>query len=136
MKSPDDSKAFTRDNVSGELLRILARPLSGTFERPYGWAWLLMLAAELTKHEGDEARGWSVALKPLAQAFSQRFLNFLEKATYPVRTGVHSNTAFALSLVLEYARACDDEGLASMAARTARRWLFRRHQLPSLGAKR
>ena len=66
------TKAFTRDNVSGELA-YLARPLSGTFERPYGWAWLLMLAAELTKHEGDEARGWSVALKPLAQAFSQRF---------------------------------------------------------------
>jgi hypothetical protein len=115
------AKAFTEESVAAEL-GYLARPLSGTFERPYGWAWLLMLAAEFTQHEQAEARGWSVTLKPLAQAFSQRFLDFLGRATYPVRTGVHSNTAFALALALEYARACEDEALASMATGTARRW--------------
>jgi hypothetical protein len=115
------AKAFTQDDVSAELA-YLARPSSGTFERPYGWAWLLMLAAELSKHEQDEAQSWSVTLKPLAQAFSQRFLNFLGKATYPVRTGGHANTAFALALALDYARTCEDEALASMATATARRW--------------
>jgi hypothetical protein len=117
------ANAFTQDRVSTELAYLL-RPLGGTFERPYGWAWLLMLASEMMKHEQDEARGWSVTLKPLAQAFSQRFLSSLGKATYPVRTGTHSNTAFALALALEYARACDDEALASMATDTARRWYY------------
>jgi hypothetical protein len=115
--------AFTLDNVSAELA-YLGRPHSGTFERPYGWAWLLMLAAELARYEQDEARSWFITLKPLAQAFSQRFLNYLGKATYPVRTGAHSSTAFALALAVEYAQACGDEALASMATGTARRWYF------------
>ena len=115
------SNAFTHDNVAAEV-GYLGTAFSGTFERPYGWGWLLMLAAELTKLEQVDARGWSITLKPLAQAFSQRFLNFLAKATYPVRTGVHSSTAFALAQVLEYAMECGDEALGAMATRTARRW--------------
>jgi hypothetical protein len=115
--------AFTPDNVTVELAYLM-RPFSGTFERPYGWAWLLMLAAELARIEQDEARGWSDTLKPLAQVFSQRFVNFLGKAIYPVRTGVHSNTAFALALALDYARVCKDEALGSVVASAARHWYF------------
>src|SRR5271165_2025314 len=108
------STAFTPDNVSVELA-YLARPVTGTFERPYGWAWLLMLAAELRRHQND-------TLMPLAKAFAQRFLNFLPKATYPVRSGVHSNTAFALALAMDYARICNDEVLARALTDAARRW--------------
>lgn len=115
------SNAFIHDNVAAEV-GYLGTAFSGTFERPYGWGWLLMLAAELTNLEQVDARGWSITLKPLAQAFSQRFLNFLAKATYPVRTGVHSSTAFALAQALEYAMECGDEALGAMATRTARRW--------------
>ncbi len=113
--------SFTPENVAGELA-YLARPLSATFERPYGWAWLLMLAAELARHEHDSARGWSLALKPLAEAFARRFLAFLPKATYPVRSGVHSNTAFALMLALDYARQCHDDELAATVTDAARHW--------------
>jgi hypothetical protein len=109
--------AFTRDNVSTELA-YLARPFIATFERPYGWAWLLMLAGELRKHDAT----WSVELRPLAEAFARRFLEFLPKAAYPVRSGVHSNTAFALALAMEYARTCQDDALARMAAGSARLW--------------
>jgi hypothetical protein len=111
---------FTKDNVSGELA-YLSRPFTRTFERPYGWAWLLMLAAESRKHE-DES--WSVTLRPLAKAFARRFIEFLPKATYPARSGVHSNTAFALALAMEYARTCRDQELARMISSTARAWYF------------
>jgi len=113
--------ALTRDNVSVELA-CLTRPLSGTFERPYGWAWLLSLVAELQKHQRDTPEIWVGALKPLAVAFSQRFLDYLPKATYPVRSGVHSNTAFALALATEYARICQDETLARALTSAAHRW--------------
>lgn len=115
------SSALTPAHVSVELA-FLARPYTGTFERPYGWAWLLMLAAELAQHEDEEARHWSVSLAPLAEAFVQRFLLHLPKANYPTRTGVHSNTAFALALALEFAAVSQHRELAEMAATTARRW--------------
>src|SRR4029078_10681066 len=54
-------------------VRYLGQPLRGTFERPYGWAWLLMLWAELSRHSSSKAGRWNDALTPLAAAFSQRF---------------------------------------------------------------
>lgn len=94
---------LTHDNVGCELA-YLSRPSSAGFERPYGWAWLLMLADELARHETAEGRRWHAALAPLAEAFAARFVSFLPRATYPVRAGVHSNTAFAMLLALDYAR--------------------------------
>jgi hypothetical protein len=109
--------AFTRDNVAVELAR-LARPFSGTFERPYGWAWLLALAAELRRHPDD----WADTLQPLAEAFARRLVEFLPKAAWPVRSGVHSNTAFALALAFDHARTCEDNALADAVTDAARRW--------------
>jgi hypothetical protein len=113
--------AFTDANVAGELA-YLTRPLSGGFERPYGWAWMLMLAAELAQYEDDKGRRWSTALAPLAQAFADRFKAFLPKATYPVRTGVHTSTAFALRLAMDYAEICGDDDLAKLIPATLRNW--------------
>jgi hypothetical protein len=113
--------SFTRDNVAVELA-YLGRPHTGTFERPYGWAWLLMLAAELKTLAREGTGDWWIALKPLAEAFVRRFLNFLPKANYPVRSGVHSNTAFALALAMEYALACGDDALAHRVTSAARNW--------------
>lgn len=90
--------AFTDDKVAGELA-YLDRPESRTFERPYGWAWNLMLQAELLRHD----RPWARVHAPLAQAFAQRFEAFLPLADYPVRAGTQTNTAFALILASEYA---------------------------------
>ena len=112
-------QAFTEANVAGERA-YLARPLSAGFERPYGWGWLLMLAAELAQHEDAAGRGWSGALTPLAEAFARRLRDFLPKATYPVRTGVHTSTAFAFRLALDYAEICRDADLG--AAIRGRLW--------------
>ena len=118
-------KAFAPDRVAAERA-YLARPFTGTFERPYGWAWVLMLCAELHRQEAcaTGAAAWAANLQPLAAAFAERFLLHLPKATYPVRSGVHSNTAFALTLAMEYAQACGDDVLAVMVSNTARRWYF------------
>jgi hypothetical protein len=96
----------------------LARPSAGGFERPYGWAWLLKLAAELVLFDTPRGQTWSAALAPLAALFADQFRTFLPLATYPVRAGVHSNTAFALRLALDY----PDPTLHPLLVQTARRW--------------
>ena len=112
----DDS--LTPEKVAGEVA-YLARPASRGFERPYGWGWLLKLQAELMAHR--ETR-WARALQPLADVFADRFREFLPKAHYPIRTGVHSSTAFALALARDYAEAAHDEALAGLFAQKARGW--------------
>ena len=105
---------LTPANVAGELA-YLDRAYTEGFERPYGWAWLLALHREAQRHEGD----WADALAPLAHAFAERFRVYLPKLTYPVRTGTHFNTAFALVLALDWAKA-NDEGLAGRLRERAR----------------
>lgn len=112
---------FTPAHVAAEV-DYLARPSSRGFERPYGWAWCLMLAAELNRHETDEGRRWAATLKPLADAFAQRFAAFLPLATYPVRVGTHYNTAFALRLALDYAESAGDATLAALCRDRALAW--------------
>ncbi|XXX74169.1 DUF2891 domain-containing protein [Sorangium sp. So ce134] len=115
---------LTADKVAVELA-YLERPASRGFERPYGWAWLLLLAAELARYDTGEGRRWSAALAPLGDAFAARFLEYLPRATYPVRAGAHSNSAFALALALEYAAVRGDERLARRCAESARAWYGR-----------
>ncbi len=112
---------LTSTKVRGEI-KYLRRPLRGIFERPYGWAWLLMLSAELNRHAGKKGKGWSDALAPLADAFAQRFLDFLPKATYPTRVGTHFNSAFAITLALEYAEVASDDALRKALVKAARGW--------------
>jgi hypothetical protein len=92
------SDSFTAEKVGGELA-YLDRPLSRGFERPYGWAWLLYLHLEATRHE----QPWAEELEPLARAFAERLRDYLQVLTYPIRVGTHFNTAFALVLSLEWA---------------------------------
>jgi hypothetical protein len=101
--------AFTAEKVGAEL-SYLARPSSAGFERTYGWAWLLKLAAELDAP-------WGATLASLADAFAARFKAFLPKLTYPIRAGTHANTAFALTLAADYAQAHDAELMALLKQR-------------------
>lgn len=112
---------LTSSKVKAEV-DYLDQPLRATFERPYGWAWLLMLAAELIRHESEHAKQWSKALTPLATAFANRFLAFLPKATYPTRVGTHFNSSFAVTLALEYAEVASDERLRKLLVTKARDW--------------
>lgn len=109
--------SFTAEKVEAERA-YLDRPLSAGFERPYGWGWLLALHLEATGHSD---RSWSAGLEPLAQAFAERFKRYLQILTYPIRTGTHFNTAFALVLALDWADAFDAE-LAGVIRARARHW--------------
>ena len=104
-------RQLVAEKVAGEC-RYFERNSARGYERPYGWAWLLKLAAEL-----PEGR-WAVALKPLAEIVVARFAAFLPIATYPVRAGTHGNTAFALRLAADY----PDAGLQALLRETAWRW--------------
>ena len=109
--------AFTLGKVKAEV-DYLKRPSARGFERPYGWGWLLKLQSELLSYNAP----WAATHQPLADAFAERFREYLPKATYPVRTGVHSSTAFALALATDYARATEDAALLTLFRDKARAW--------------
>jgi len=90
-----------------------------TFERPYGWAWLLALQAEL--HRLAE-RKWLEAARRLSALIAARFGGFVSGAPYPVRAGAHGNTAFACILALDYARTARDQSLEHAIGAAAKRW--------------
>jgi len=111
-------RAFTAAKVEGERA-YLDRPSSRGFERPYGWAWLLSLQTELMAYAD---RPWAETLRPLAEAFAQRFRAHLPLADYPNHAGTHSNTAFALRLAAVYAQATRDGGLFELLWSKALSW--------------
>ena len=130
--------SVTPENVAREA-EYLKQPLRGTFERPYGWGWLLKLAAELgepvaagVRAEVAEALGkWRRILDPLAEAFCARFVAYLPKATYPVRVGTHQNTAFAVAIADDYARVARNEELAAALRARARSWYLDDRNYPA-----
>ena len=105
---------LSRETISAELAYFMG-PAGRTFERPYGWAWVLKLQAELA------GTRWEAAVAPLAREIAERFERFIQ-APYPVRAGTHGNTAFACLLALDYARAHKDVDLETSVEKAARRW--------------
>ena len=110
---------LTAENLKAEA-DYFARTESRSFERPYGWAWLLKLAEELHGWDDPDARRWSQNLRPLADVIVARYLEFFPKQTYPIRTGVHPNTAFGLAFAHDYARAVGDTRLRALVEERAR----------------
>lgn len=94
-------------HFSAENLQVEADYLESHsgFERPYGWAWLLKLAAELAGWEDGDVKRWRTHMQPLVEVIEARYVEWLPKQTYPIRAGVHGNTAFGLGFALDYARA-------------------------------
>ena len=109
---------LSEKNIAGEVA-YLKQPSRASFERTYGWAWLLKLAEELRGWDDEDGRRWSKNLQPLADAFVDKYLAFLPKQNYPIRTGVHPNTAFGLAFALDYARAIGDKKLESLIVERA-----------------
>ena len=83
---------------------------AGLGQRPYGWGWALALVREACRWDDPEGTKWAAAMAPLADAITGCFLDWLPKATYPVRYGVHTNSAFGLSRALGYAQLRADRG--------------------------
>lgn len=109
---------LTADAIGTELAYFKSAA-GKTFERPYGWAWLLELQAELLRL-GNAS--WRDAVRPLAEELAERMARFVSGAPYPIRAGTHGNTAFACLLALDYARTTDDGKLQDEIKAAALRW--------------
>lgn len=93
---------LTREGLQAEA-DFMATPHGAAMERPYGWGWALALACELATWDDPDAKAWAANIEPLARTLSGNFLAWLPRATYPLRTGVHTNSAFGISRALPYA---------------------------------
>ena len=108
-------RSLTDGNMAGEMAYLVERP---SFEMPYGMAWLLQLAAELHEYERDEgnanARHWRQALAPLEAHAAECFQTYLSRLPFPIRGGLHNQTAFSMGLALDWARTVGNTELASL----------------------
>lgn len=104
---------LTAENIQAEVA-YMRQPNRQSFERTYGWAWALKLAEELMTWNDADGKRWSTNLQPLAELIAKSYRTFLPKQTYPIRTGVHPNTAFGLAFALDYAKTSGDRELESL----------------------
>ena len=135
LKEAPDIRTALNDNLAEDNVKTEAayfsRPNSQSFERTYGWAWLLKLAEELHQWDDPDARRWYSHLQPLTDAIVTRLSDFLPKQTYPIRTGVHPNTAFALGFALDYARAAGNRKLAEVVTERSNQYYSKDTAYPS-----
>jgi hypothetical protein len=123
------ARSLSEENIRGEAAYLQGEGRQ-SFERPYGLAWLLALAQELREWEEPEARSLAARLLPLEQTAKRRLSEWLPKLAYPVRSGEHSQTAFALGLMIDYAGAADDPGFAHLVAERARKFFLKDKNWP------
>ncbi|MGH9642884.1 MAG: DUF2891 domain-containing protein [Terriglobales bacterium] len=114
-------QSLTAENIAAEAAYLRAEGRA-SFERPYGLAWLLQLAAELREWDDPQAREMSTNLRPAEQAAQARLEGWLPKLSHPVRIGEHAQTAFALGLVLDYARIAGDTKFGELIESKARQF--------------
>jgi hypothetical protein len=120
---------ITPEKIAAEVAYFNA-PLSKSWERTYGWAWLLKLDQELLQWDHEKAQQWRTTLQPLTQKIVELWKAYLPKLTYPNRTGVHPNTAFGLVFALDYTRAVNDTAFEQAIVRTARTLFGKDEQAP------
>jgi hypothetical protein len=113
-------RSLSAANIEREV-EYLAGDGRVSFERPYGLAWLLQLAAELREWDDAAARVWSRNLEPLESAAAERIRDWLPKLAYPIRAGEHSQSAFAFGLILDWARIAGDTETEALLSETALR---------------
>ena len=117
------------ENILAEVV-YLKQKNRQSFERTYGWAWLLKLAEELSLSDDADAKRWSRNLQPLVDTLVDSYIAFLPKQTYPIRTGVHPNTAFGLAFAFDYAKTVGNEKLAALIAERSRTYFAKDTNYP------
>lgn len=110
---------ITSENVATEVA-YFKKPINKSFERTYGWAWVLKLSEELHNWDNPMARELEENLKPLTQIIVLRYKEFLPKLYYPIRVGEHTNTAFGLIFAYDYAKTIGDEELKELISKRAK----------------
>ena len=105
--------------------------LTNTFERTYGWAWLLKLDEELSSWDHPKAKIWHQNMKPLTDQIVSLWQNYLPKQTYPNRTGVHPNSAFALGFAIDWAKATGNVKLETEFKAKALKFYYEDQKTPA-----
>ena len=123
------AESLTKERLAGDAA-YLAGEGRGSYERPYGIAWLLCLAEELRTWDDDQGRQWAENIAVLEAEAADRFEAWLPKLHYAIRTGEHSQTAFAFGLVLDWARAAGDEEMVDLIKGTALGFYFEDRACP------
>jgi Protein of unknown function (DUF2891) len=123
------ARDLTPENIAGEV-KYLSADGRNSFERPYGLAWLLQLAAEVRDWDDPQAREWAATLHPLETAVIARISTWLPKLSHPIRTGEHNNTAFGLGLMLDYARVAGNREFGALLESRARDYYGRDRACP------
>ncbi len=123
------SQNLTVANIAAEVDYF--KHASKSWERMYGWAWLLKLAEELSTYNTPEGRKWSQNLQPLTDAIIARYKEFLLVQTYPVRTGVHPNTAFGLSYAWDYAHTTGERRFQTIIEKSAKEYYLLDEKCPA-----
>ncbi|WP_282631055.1 DUF2891 domain-containing protein [Empedobacter sedimenti] len=116
----DLNQMITPENVAVEMAFFNDKN-NKNFERTYGWAWLLQLQMELNNWQDKDAQVWAKNLKPLTDLIITKYKEYLPKLVYPIRTGTHDNTAFGLSLAIDYARSVNDKAFENVIITNANR---------------
>lgn len=113
------NESFRTENVAVEVSYV-THEQRGSFERPYGVAWLLQLTAELREWDDPRAKRWLATLEPLEIALVANMETWLGKLAYPIRIGEHSQTAFAFGLFLDWAQVAGSEDFHSLVVKRSR----------------
>lgn len=125
------NNSFQVDKIIEEAAYFTKNANSKTFERTYGWAWLLKLDQELLSWDNDDARRWHKTLLPLTTTIVKLWKDYLPKQSYPNRTGVHPNTAFGLVFALDWARATNDTTFERMIVSTTKNFYLNNKKVPA-----
>ena len=124
------SENLTAGNIQKEIDYFSLNKYTKSFERTYGWAWLLKLGEELKTWDDPEAQQWYKNLEPLCRLLSEKYIDYLPKLVYPIRVGEHSNTAFGLSFALDYARSVGDIALEDLIVSRAKSFYVNDNDCP------
>lgn len=122
-------KSITAENVAIELA-YFEKDINKSFERTYGWAWLLKLAAALDQWEDPIAAKLKQTLQPLSQHIAAKYISFLPKLVYPIRVGEHTNTAFGLAFAWDYAVSAENTELQKLVSQRAKDFYLKDRSCP------
>lgn len=120
---------ISKNNIQGEL-DYFNREQEYSYERMYGWSWLLKLQQELDSWDLEEGNEMAENLQPLSDLIIERYKEFLPKLNYPLRVGTHTNSAFGMSFAYDYAVSSKNEELKSVIEKTARKLYLKDKKCP------
>ena len=121
---------ITSEHIKTEIEYFKLNRYTKSFERTYGWAWLLKLQEELYTWDDPMAQDLYKILDPLAQLISNKYQEYLPKLVYPIRVGEHTNTAFGLSFAYDYAITVKDQVFVETISERALEFYLNDHQCP------